>query len=623
MLALAAPAVGVIVLAEVGRHLPLLTAAFILASFCAVSRPVVGAAVLLVAASDPLLFRADALGPLTAVDVVLATVVARSVIAGGLDPPGWLEWCALGFIAAGVVATAVAHEASSPTAFARVASYVFLGLAVGRALAVRDRLMLARAFVGAQVGQALAALTSVTGTIGTGFPFGRYLGTLGDPAQFGIPIAFAAVLLAFSPHIVRDRFARTILLVILLAAVAGSVTRSAWSVAGVGILLALVMRFSTGHSLRTRVTFAFGAATTLLAGTVLVVVGASLLGLNRQSADLRRRSIETGWTYLIQHPLHPLGLGNHPKHISANETAPVGTTPRAARCLKRFSGREAAPAAAAMPNQRSCSDLATNVTDPRASANVNLVPDSSFENRPSGWIPYRGAHLRRRVEDARFGRSWMRVTAPGVQLEEGVATSSPIRGIQGRATYTFSIYAKVPRDVLLWLYIDEFDASGQWLGYGYTPFRGKGVWSRFSRTWTTASATAEARLFVVTGARMKTIFSVDAAQLNPGETAHAYVDSRRRVVIEGSVIYNTWLAVAIGLGLVAAAFLLVLAAGVTYNAYRFGDYALSLALVAMLVPSFTENFVYGANIVTLVWLGTLGLAASARVPAGGHRPSTP
>jgi hypothetical protein len=562
-LALALPAVGVIVLAEVGSELPLVITAIVLVSVCAVNRPVVGAAVIVVAASDPSLFREPAFGRLTIVDLLIATVVVRAAFASNLRRPTGLGWCALGFLLAGAVATAVAHEGSAPSAFGRVATYVVLGLALGSALGARDRLLLTRIFVGAQAGQALAALTSITSTIATDFPFGRYVGTLSDPAQFGIPIAFAAVLVARSPHIVRDMRIRGALLALFIVAVAGSATRSAWAVMGVGALLVLVERVGSGRGVRIRVTLALCTVAAVSAGTFLIVLGSGLLGLKRESTEIRRRSIETAWTYMLRHPVQPLGLGNHPELVSDE-------------------------------------------------ARANLMPDSSFEDRLPGWVPFRGTRVKRNLDEAVFGRGSLNVRTLGADIEEGVATSSIIPGFRGGSTYTFSIYAKIPPGVSVWLYGDEYDLAGRWSTYGYTSVMGDGTWKRYSRTWKAAPATAGARLYVLTGVKTQTAFSVDAAQLERGNIATGYADSGRLALIGGPAIYNTWFAVAVALGIAAAGLLFALAAGAAAHAYRLGEDALSLALVAMLVPSLTENFVYAASMVTLVWLATLGLTATVR-----------
>jgi hypothetical protein len=443
--ALALPAVGVIVLAEVGAHLPLRITAVLLTVACAFTRPVFGAGVIVVAASDPSLFRDHAFGALTCVDLLIATVVARAALRADRRHPTWLESSALGFLASGAIATAVAHSGSAPTAFARVSSYLLLGLVVGRAMKRGDRLALSRAFIGSQVGQALAAFASITGTTTTSFAFGRYLGTLGDPAQFGIPIAFAAVLVAVSANIVRDAVLRAALLVLLLCAAAGSATRSAWSVVGVGGLVALAHRLASGRGIRVRVALAIGSLAALIAGTAIVVNGSGAIGLNPHSAELRRHSIDTAWTYLVRHPLHPLGLGNNPRPEDGTDTL-------------------------------------------RSS---NLISNSGF---------------------------------------------------------------------------------------------GRAALSRKTKEWS--------------GAR----------------TASPHVGGQERVI---TPIYNTWLAVAISLGIVAAALLAVVSVGAPYHAHRLGNDAVAIALVAILVPSLTENFVYASNFVTLIWLAALGLTVTARSSNGG------
>jgi Carbohydrate binding domain len=612
VLPLVAPAVGVAALSEFGRHLPVLTAAFVSAGICAVSRPVVGVAVVLVAATDPSLFRSPAIGPLTAVDLLIATVVARSILSAELRRPTWREWCAFTFLGAGAVATAAAGAGSAGTAFVRVASYMILGLAVGRTLRMGERLLLTRVFVGAQVGQALIAILSITASAPTAFPFGRYLGTLGDPAQFGIPIAFAAVLVAVSPYIIRDTRVRIAVLVLLVVAVAGSVTRSAWAVAGVGGLLALLERIGRDRSLRMRAALSLGALSIAVAGTVIAVAGAGAIGLNPESAEIRHRSIETGWSYLTDHPLRPRGLGNHPVRIIPSEAALVVGSPKARnRCSNNRVGEATIVQIAMSRRGTYCPDLIDSTSETAVRRRGNLVPDSSFENDTLAWTAFRSAQIQRHLGEAVFGSSSLTVRTRGAAVGEGVASASHIPDIDGGSFYTLSIYAKIPPRVRIRLYRDEFDEAGRWLAYGYATMTGTGAWTRFSDTWRTAREAAEIRVFVITGRKTETVFVVDAVQLERGRMQQAYVDGIGAPLVERFAIYNTWLAVAIALGIIASASLFVLAAGDAYHAYRLGDTPLSFALTAILIPSLTENFVYAVSLVTLIWLAALGLVATA------------
>jgi Carbohydrate binding domain len=563
---LALSAAGVVFLAEVGRDLPLRATTLALTIACACVRPVLGAALILVAANDPSLFRGHAFGSLACVDLLIAVVVARAALAASRQKPSWLEASSLGFLAAGALGTLMAHSGSAPTAFARVASYVILGLVVGRALAPGDRPLLTRVFVGTQAGQALAALATITSTTATGFPIGRYLGTLGDPAQFGIPIAFAAVLLGVSHNVVRQRAVRGTLLALLVAAVAGSATRSAWAVAGVGGLLAIAHGIGSGRRVPARAAVALTVLAAVVAGTVVVVIGARTIGLNPDSAALRRHSIDVASAYLARHPLSPLGLGNNPRLESL----------------------------AAAPHT------------------PNLVPDSSFEAQNLGWLPFRGAELQRSRVDKVSGDASLRVVTAGRRVEEGVTTSAPLAGLRGSTTYTFSIYGKAPIGTPLWLYVDEYDQGGRWLTYSYSKVTTAGGWVRLTHTWRTDRRTSDARLFVVTGKKIKTAFSLDTAQLEPGTTAGPYIAGPPRPITQASGTYNTWLAVAISLGIAAAVFLAVLAAGAPYHAHRLGNDAVAIALVAILVPSLTENFVYAESFVTLLWLAALGLTVTAQ-----------
>ena len=584
VLSLVVPAGSVIALAAADRSLPPLVIAALL-GICAVSRPVIGGTVVLIAATDPMLFRDGLINSATAVDLMILAVVTRSALAANLRYPNWAEGCALCFLIVGGSATAFANTGSAWTGFLRVSSYLIFGLIVGRALRMRDRPTLGRAFIGVQVGQALAALAAITEATTTEFPFGRYLGTLGDPAQFGIPIAFAAVLVMASPNLIRSTPSRAAFVAVLLTAVVGSATRSAWAVAGVGIILVGARFLGHGRSVRARIGLALVVLTTVVLGTLVVVIGAGALGLNRESAELRRRSIEVAWKYLVAHPVDPLGLGNHPPAVGTETFA------------------RSVPRPISEPDTRS-----------EARAVVNLLPDSSFEGEAvaAGWVPFRTARVRHNHVDAVLGQRSLAVRTGGASRGEGVSTSARVPGISGSSRYTFSIYAKLRSGTPVWLYRDEYDANGRWLTYGYLTVRGTGQWSRFSESWITSPDTHELHLYVLTAAQIRTAFTLDGAQLERGGIASSYVDSNRRPVLAPSVTYNTWLAVAVALGIPAAVLLFALAGGAGWRAYRLGDIALSFALTAMLVPSLSENLVYATSLVTLVWFMGLGLAASAR-----------
>jgi Carbohydrate binding domain len=545
--------------------------AVMLATACLAAPPSVAAAIVIVAANDRHLLRDGAFGPITPVDCAIASLFCRAALSASRRRPTWLEWCALGFLLAGSAATAFATKDNATTAFARVASYLVAGLTVGRALEPSGRVRVAQAFVGAAAGQATAALAGVTPTSPTSFPIGRYLGTLNDPAQFGIPVAFAGTLVALSSYIVRPRLPRYALSALFCVAVAGSVTRSAWAVLGAAFLAAAVLRVSRGQSTVKRIAVAAAGVAAGFAAAATAVLGAGTLGFGEDSARIRSRSLHASWTYLTAHPARPIGLGT--------------------------------PAAVTLGTQ-----------------NADRVVVSTFDTSASRWLPY-GATLSRTNSDAFNGTSALRVRTFGREDTEGVGLS--VGGMASNSPYTLSADAKIPSGITLWLYADEYDDRGRWQSYKYARARGRGRWTHYSWTWTTTRRTDNVKIYVVVATKRRATFLIDSVRLDSGRVALPF-DGRELIPPEAvsvSSTYNTWLAVAINLGVVAAAFLAALAAGAPYHTYRLRDQATSIALGALLLPSMTEGFVYAASLVTLTWLGALGLTATA-TPHGTARKTT-
>lgn len=589
-LTLLLPATAIVLVAAFGSEsISGVAAAVVIAGVCLAAPPLVGASIILVAALDPHMLRDAAIGRITPVDIAVGATLIRASFRAGHQRPTLVEACALGFLAAAAGATAIANEGSALTAFARVAGYLAVGLIVGRALDARQRIKLARVFVGAQIGQATAALLTLTPSSPTRFPIGRYLGTLGDPAQFGILVAFAGVLVAVSPRIVSFPRLRRLLLAMLAIGVLGSVTRSAWAVFVGGILLAALERAGRRRSYPVRLALISGGVAATSAAVATFVIGAGTLGLNEESASIRGDSIKAGWNYLVAHPLRPLGLGNRPPPVW-NATSVDG---------------------------RGDSDGAISP--------AHLI--TNFENGTSGWHAHRGAAIARQEHDSISGKGSLKVRTIGIERGEGAYLPS-IVGIRSTTAYTFSLYAKIAKGVRMWLYADEYDPSNQWVAYGYTVAIGQASWRRYSRTWITHEVTAQVRLYLVTAEKVRTTFTIDAAQLGVGTKPLRMTARNDRIPQPPresiSVPYNTWLSVAISLGLLAALLLAVLAISGAYRAYSLGDHAVAFALAALLAPSMTENLVYGANSVTLLWFITLGIVAGA--PAiwnPGNRASQP
>lgn len=321
---------------------------------------------LFVVAHVPKLLASHSVGSLSAVDAMALAMILRTA----LRPRAVLSWfrvpseagralpaigisAAAAFIAVGAVATAISNENAAVTAFLRVAVYMAVSAALIPNLTQEQRTRALVAFVGVALGDALGAITGITqhGSIGA-----RYTGSLGDPAQFGIPIAAALLVVISAPWLISPRttsspptrFARgpwilrLFLIVPLAVGLEGSRTRAAIVGAVVGGAGILAHALATqGASVRTR--FLLGLA---LGGSFVLVAsaftfGAMNLGFDPVSARIRIESLHTAWQYVSHHPLRPTGLGNLPGPFPVYDTwvaISIALTPLAAAALAVFVG---------------------------------------------------------------------------------------------------------------------------------------------------------------------------------------------------------------------------------------------------------------------------------------------
>jgi hypothetical protein len=302
-------------------------------------------ALLLAIAASPTQLQGEALGPLSSVDVLVVGLLARSAA----SPAFWTAGrpsvpliMGMGAIIAGGLATLGADAESEVTASLRVGGYLCLALAVSRTLRPGDLYALAGGIVGLALGQSIAAIAGLTPTGPTGLPLGRYLGTLGDPNQFGTPVAVALVMLMFTPALIERRRLRFLALGILGVALAGSGTRSAWAGAVIAIVAMAgwaMERRDTPSWARFTSGFVLGALAVVLC--VSVVAGASALGLNPVSTQIRAETISAGWDYLTEHPFLPRGFGDFPTESAIYNTwlaVAVALTPVTALLLALFAG---------------------------------------------------------------------------------------------------------------------------------------------------------------------------------------------------------------------------------------------------------------------------------------------
>jgi hypothetical protein len=319
-------AVAAVALALFGDQVPNGAAVAVLAALAGlVLRPTVSLPLLIVAAHLPALIVNPSVSRLAVVDLLVLAIVARFVVVdlrrvSGLvrDP---LVVLAAGFLLVGAVATLSATEASAVTAYARVAAYVAVAVVTGLAVARDDRPVVLAAFVGVALGDTLAAVAGVTDTIPTGLPVGRYLGTLGDPGQFGIPVAAAFLMVVAAPVVIANRWLRWGVALVLLFGLFGSGTRSAWGAAlvgGIGVLAVELER--RGWSPRRRFLLGGLLGVVVVVAGVLFTIGAELVGLQPASASIRGESILLSTEYLVDHPFSPTGLGNLPGEFPAFNT---------------------------------------------------------------------------------------------------------------------------------------------------------------------------------------------------------------------------------------------------------------------------------------------------------------
>jgi hypothetical protein len=302
-------------------------------------------ALLIAAAASPAQLQGEAVGPLSSVDVLILGLIARIV----LSPTFWKAGrptlamvTGVAAVVAGGLATVGADNESEVTASLRVGGYLCIALVLSRTLRPGDLFTFASGVLGMAIGQALAALAGLTPTGATGLPIGRYLGTLGDPNQFGTPVAVALVMLVFSPALIPSRPLRLLALSVLGLALFGSGTRSAWA----GALVALVAmggwaldRRGTPSWARFTSGFVLGALVVVLC--VSVVAGASALGLNPVSTQIRAETVSAGWNYLAKHPFLPRGFGDFPTESGIYNTwlaLAVALTPITAFLLALFAG---------------------------------------------------------------------------------------------------------------------------------------------------------------------------------------------------------------------------------------------------------------------------------------------
>jgi hypothetical protein len=307
--------------------------------------PGAACALMIAVAASPTQLQGEAVGPLSSVDVLVMGLIVRTA----LSPAFWKAGrptlamvTGVAAVVAGGLATLGADNDSEVTASLRVGGYLSAALALSRTLRPGDLFTFASGVLGVAIGQALAALAGLTPTGATGLPIGRYLGTLGDPNQFGTPVAVALVMLVFSPGLIQNRPLRLLTLAVLGLALFGSGTRSAWA----GALIALVAmggwaldrrespswaRFTSG--------FVLGALVVVLC--VSVVAGASALGLNPVSTQIRAETVSAGWNYLAEHPFVPRGFGDFATESGIYNTwlaLAVALTPITALWLALFAG---------------------------------------------------------------------------------------------------------------------------------------------------------------------------------------------------------------------------------------------------------------------------------------------
>lgn len=364
---------GIITLGALGSEVPTgRTIALVMVGAGLLLPPGWSVPLLLVGAHSANLLTAHAIGALSPVDAMVLAVLVRVVLTRFKAclallrmPPVIGAAC---FIVSGALATVSSPEHAAITAFLRVSAYLALGVSLIAALNTDERRRILIAIVGVAIGDAVGALAGVTGQATGTVVGGRYLGTLGDPAQFGIPVAVALLVVAWFPwHALtgarRGLLSRQVALVVgqvgvarvtfqgavrvglvglLMVALIGSRTRAAYVAAfsgGAGLLALLAARWGVSPRIRFSMGVLTGAAIVGIAGAF--ALGAKELGFDPVSARVRIESLRAAGEYLVAHPLRPTGLGNLPGPFPAYNTwlaLTVALTPVAALGLAVFIG---------------------------------------------------------------------------------------------------------------------------------------------------------------------------------------------------------------------------------------------------------------------------------------------
>lgn len=156
----------------------------------------------------------------------------------------------------------------------------------------------------------------------------------------------------------------------------------------------------------------------------------------------------------------------------------------------------------------------------------NLVKNPSFELAVNTWstVAAGTTTLTRNTTNAYVGVASVAVACDGTVISQGISDSVAPPRVTAGTTYTGSVYVLGTAGKAMSVNIRWGDESGTNIGQSQALFTATGVWQRVSVTGVAPATAASGQVRVQNESATAHTFYVDAAQLETGNRATAYVD---------------------------------------------------------------------------------------------------